>query len=325
MCHANQNSTLNSTSDFFDGVFEKRLSKTFFELFAFIAIPTVVALSYSIIWYERYGQDAKRTIVNKIFSSLCWTSIEFTLLVCIPDLSRYLLGPLPEFLCWFHLIIKNGLFAKILLLQTGLIILRYACIFWLRNPAAFNDDFWSRFINIWVLKISYSSQFVFVYLPGQHPMSYYICVGENPKADLKQPLKFNISFYILLIICIVTHILMSLRIFIYKHQIKNKIDSQIFLQKYASLNNSQSFFGSSTITFSLVALAAFGILFSKIVHLDPQELNDFPNYLFVYWMHLVNAPLTCILLLLLCYARNEFMRKTMIRELKDFLRIQNVY
>jgi hypothetical protein len=68
-----------------------------------------------------------------------------------------------------------------------------------------------------------------------------------------------------------------------------------------------------------------GFFFPKLFTLSPQELNDFPNYLFVYWMHLVNAPLTCIVLLLLCYARNDFMRKTMIRELKDFLRIQNVY
>ena len=313
----------NSTSDFFSGVYETRLSKTCFEVFAIISIPIVIVLSYSIIWYEHYGQDAKRTIVNKIFSSMCWICIEYSLLVSIPDLSRYLFGSLPELFCWSHLIIKNGLVVKLLLLQTGHIISRYACIFWMKNPAAFNDDFWSLFINIWVVGVSYLSQFVFVYLPGRHPVSYYICVGEDPKAGLKHPMKFNISLYILAIICAVIHIIMSLKIFIYKHKIKQNKESQSCTQKYAIIKSleSQSLSGFTTITFGLVALGIFGILFAKVVQLDPQELNQFPNYLFVYWMHLVNAPLTIILLLVLCCAKNRLLRKTILRELKDFLRL----
>jgi hypothetical protein len=47
-----------------------------------------------------------------------------------------------------HLVIKGGLLNKTLFLLNGLVISRYACIFWLKNPAAFHDDFWVRFINI---------------------------------------------------------------------------------------------------------------------------------------------------------------------------------
>jgi hypothetical protein len=93
------NSLSNSSGDFFAGVFENRPSKIIFMTFTFVAIPVVLLLLYSIIWYERFGLDAKRTIVNKLTSSFCWTGIQFVILVNIPDLGRYIFGPYSTNFC----------------------------------------------------------------------------------------------------------------------------------------------------------------------------------------------------------------------------------
>jgi hypothetical protein len=60
-----------------------------------------------------------------------------------------------------HLVIKGGLMNKILFLLNGLVISRYACVFWLKNPAAFHDDFWGRFINIWAYGLGFIPQVSF--------------------------------------------------------------------------------------------------------------------------------------------------------------------
>lgn len=311
----------NLTSDYFDGIFENRLSKIFFVTLTIIAIPVTSILNYSVIWYERFGQDAKRTIVNRMFSSLCWTGIEFSFLVSLPELFRFLCGPLPEWFCWFHLIIKNGIVSKLCSLQTGLIILRHACIFWLKNPAAFYDDFWSCFINIWVVIFSYTSSFVFIYLPGKQPINYYICTGKNPHDDLKQNTKFNIPFIILAGLALPIHIYSGFKIYRYKKKYNKKNLSGISIQNNIvhKTFEGQPVTDFTSIAVTLAVLVMFLYIFVRVARTDPQDLSIFPNYLFVYWINLANGPIVSLILIILTYIRNEKMRKIMYRELKDFL------
>jgi len=93
------NLTRSCTDDFFCGVFENRPSKIVFMTFTIVTIPFVLLLLYSIVWYERFGLDVKRTIVNKLTSSFCWVGMQFILLVNIPDLGRYFFGPYSENFC----------------------------------------------------------------------------------------------------------------------------------------------------------------------------------------------------------------------------------
>jgi hypothetical protein len=39
-------------------------------------------------------------------------------------------------------------------------LIRYVYIFWLKNLASFNDDFWYLLINVWVVAFSFISQVV---------------------------------------------------------------------------------------------------------------------------------------------------------------------
>ena len=38
-------------------------------------ISVIVPMFYSIIWYERFGSDKKRTIINQLVSEICWNAI----------------------------------------------------------------------------------------------------------------------------------------------------------------------------------------------------------------------------------------------------------
>ncbi len=38
-------------------------------------ISVILPMFYSIIWYERFGSDMKRTIINQLVSAICWNVI----------------------------------------------------------------------------------------------------------------------------------------------------------------------------------------------------------------------------------------------------------
>ncbi len=64
---------------------------------------------YSIIWFERFGSDKKRTLLNMLFSMTCWTALIFIICIQIPDTFRYIYGPLPSLVCSMHLFMRYTL------------------------------------------------------------------------------------------------------------------------------------------------------------------------------------------------------------------------
>ena len=51
-----------TNDDFFRDLFQPRWSKTLFVLFSGIGTSVCLLLIYSIVWFERYGSDQKRTL-----------------------------------------------------------------------------------------------------------------------------------------------------------------------------------------------------------------------------------------------------------------------
>lgn len=134
----------NGTVITFEGLFSNRELKSICITFAVIFVPINLLLLYSIIWYEHFGVDAKQTIINKFLSSACWTCIIFILFVQVPELGRYLIGPMSETICTIQFTMKNVTSVQVLLFFDCIVVARYVYIFHLRNPAAFQDDFWNR-------------------------------------------------------------------------------------------------------------------------------------------------------------------------------------
>jgi len=169
---------INKSIDFFESAFRDGPIKTTAISVTLIFIAFLIPIGYGIIWYERYGSDKKRILVNRLLTSLCWTGIVMHVVVTPIDILRYLYGPLPVQFCYFLVIVKNVLNVQTALFADGVSLIRYMYVFYLKNPFDFKDDFWHFFLNFWVVGFSIVSQFTFVFLPGKQPMNFYLCTGQ---------------------------------------------------------------------------------------------------------------------------------------------------
>ncbi len=144
------NFSSNETVLFFNGLHEKRISKTL-GLVIGSTLPVVICLSATgVIWFERFGSDLKRIFINRAVSSICWNILAYFAFIHLPEIFLYFGQPFPEWFCFFHLVLRNVIVIQIVLWMDVIAIVRYIFIFWLKNPLSFQDNFWSCFINRWM-------------------------------------------------------------------------------------------------------------------------------------------------------------------------------
>ena len=122
-----------------------------------------ILTSIGIIWFERFGSDLKRICINRIISSVSWATLAWYILVQPADIFIYFYRPLPEWYCFFKLMLQNALVLQYILFYNSIIVIRYIFIFCLKNPENFQDDFWYRFINIWIVAFRFTFSKVMCY------------------------------------------------------------------------------------------------------------------------------------------------------------------
>ena len=174
---------LNNTNDFFKETLENNPNKNKFLIFCFILIFLVITVSYSIIWFEKHGSDKKRTIINRCVSSICGTLIIWQLTVQVSTMARILLGPFSHTCCFWFYVLRRALITRVFLLIDAITITRYIFIFWLKNPGAFNDEFWMRYVNLWTTWFCIMIPFVQAFFPNQKLMIYNICIGYHTESQ----------------------------------------------------------------------------------------------------------------------------------------------
>jgi hypothetical protein len=54
-----------------------------------------------------------------------------------------------------------------------------------------------------------------------------------------------------------------------------------------------------------------------INNLDPKAINEYPNYLFIYWTHSYGPAIFGGIVPIIYYTRNRPLREAVFRELKD--------
>jgi hypothetical protein len=145
-------------STLFHNVFENNFVRILLTVSPMLLILSML-LAHGIIWFERFGTDQKRTIINKLVSHGLYIIIISLPLIVLSDIIRYLVGPLPAKFCFFQVIFKGATFTQILCYFDAIIVAKYALIFWTKNPASLNHDFWSRFISIWIYIVSLTTSF----------------------------------------------------------------------------------------------------------------------------------------------------------------------
>ena len=102
-----QNSSM-EVENVFAELFEPQPLKTISVTLTILLVFCLMALNFGIIFYEKFGSDKKRTIINKLFSSTCWSVNAFYFFCQLTESFIYVYGPLPESVCFVHLINKRA-------------------------------------------------------------------------------------------------------------------------------------------------------------------------------------------------------------------------
>ena len=284
---------------------------------SFFLIVLVVAVSFSIIWFEKFGSDKKRIIINQCVSSICWTLIVWQMTIQLSAIARMLFGPLPHSFCFWFYVLRRALITKMFLIINAVTITRYIFIFWLKNPGAFNDEFWMRFINIWTSVFCLMISFIQAFFPNQKLPLYNLCIGYHPdsqSATSSTNMCIEIS-------TIVLQLGLFVKIKVQKWQICHKSQNHPQSHKMVELAAIET---SSLINFSqtivLVMVNVFFVFFIFIgILVQPCFLISRPDAFFVPSSLLLLPSLVSLLITGSLLILNPAIVKVIFRELKTNL------
>jgi len=283
--------------------------------FSFSSIIITTLICYTIIWYERYGSDKKRTLINKLVSSICWNTLLWCCTVQSLYTVRFAFGPLPPFLCFFLFILKKTIVINYALLLNAITFIRYIFIFWLNNPAAFNDDFWCVFINIWTFGFSFIFQFLRAVVPGNQLLEHHICTGEDPTPILLLP-SFGRGY--IETFGLVLHVCIYIRIALYKKKQANTfgpVGRSKFLKNLILSDVDKRSISSFATNVCCILVIASGMVLATIGKFDScSDFKSFPKYLYVYYTYLFIPGFFSIFIFLVFNFRNKDLKQIISRQ-----------
>ena len=295
---------MNSTSpDFFHFLTENRPEKWAGIVVLTVVIVLGIPMLYGVIWYERFGNDVKRTLINRFVSLNCWIGIAY-LVYKVSDIYRFIVGPMPSWYCDFHVTMYATFIRMSLLCLDASVLTRYAFIFWLKNPWAFRDDFWSTFVGIWIVGFSFLSLFAWHFVARFNVIGYYFCTGQDFTFAKDS---FPRDLGIIEKLTAALHLLIYLRIKLYKRQ-QPEMDAS---------NNALTKASIFTFFFNMCKM---GLIFTLIMVIKQIEntpillLSQYPHYLLFYYLNFAFPSMFVILILVSFYSRAH-LRKTLKDEL----------
>ena len=112
-----------NSTDVYHFLFENHPSKIITMIVGTVIVVADIVLFLGIIWFERFETHHSRTLMNKLFSSMCWTSI-FSQVVTFCDIVRYSTGPISLNLCYVIFLLKVMFKSMLLMFLVALILTR---------------------------------------------------------------------------------------------------------------------------------------------------------------------------------------------------------
>ena len=296
-----------ASSDYFAHLFSDHLTSMYIFL-AFAILSTMVCplALYCVIWFERFGSDSKRTLLNMLASLGCWSLIEFIIFVEIPEILRHFIGPLNSILCFFLQTDRSRIYNDLLLQLDAMAIVRYISIFWLKNPAGINDDFWIVFINLFIKMLGAITMFAWHFLAPRQPLGYYICSGQNPIEDYKKPIKF---YAVAEIFTLILQITVNLKINLFKKKV-TLVEGNIRHKNQKSITSRKIDYAVNIYIF----ITLLNIL--KLTPTRPEDLHKYPNYLLLYYRSLAMPGIGAILLFSVYFIRHSSLRRLIFEKLE---------
>ena len=148
-----------------------------------ISICNLFALTpflYTIVWYERFGSEHPRTLLNQLVASTCWNGIIHNILFVPLSIFIDFFGKMSYRFCQFNFLLKNSTMSHLLLMLAVIIFVKYISIYKLKNPTELLNDFWCFYLNILFIFLAVVFQTAVTVLPGVNPIYFHICTGKNP-------------------------------------------------------------------------------------------------------------------------------------------------
>ena len=237
-------------------------------LFSFAATIFITPFLIFIIQFERDNHN--RTLINQFISSIMWIGVWWNMIMQPITFYRYMVGPFcSKFLCCLDSILRNGLSMHALMLFDAIIIARCAYMHCLKNPTALQDDYWKMFTNLWISVFWFVTQTVYIITPGKNPINYYMCMGTYPREYQNQPVKANLSMLFVTLFSIGLHLAIAV-----VHLKPNNTAEQ------------KSLFSRATNNIGITSLMCASLLLPAFINQkEPEELNQYPNYLLLYALH----------------------------------------
>jgi hypothetical protein len=308
-------------NDYFSGLFQNRLSLKLALSFSFFGTYAGIFCVICIIWFAKSGSDLKRTFLNRLYSSFWWSVLAWFLLIQNLTMIRYSFGPLPKALCYVSQFFNFYITMRLFILLDCIMVARYCLIFWLKNPAGFNDEFWSAFIKCWSSVFVLISQLIIFFLPGQDHPDFWICLGSNPNVGIFPEYKSALINTVIKIVSFAIHIAITARIKVYKNRIKNENESYHPRSKMFWLffveDNTVINIAESVVPFVLVGLAVSFNSPRKDINLD--ILNHYPECLLEYFHSLVRPVLLLVILLSFYIAKKPKLRAAVKQEIFNII------
>ena len=323
------NSTTNGSFTVFTSIYAWNSSKIIGILISLFNILFVTPFFCYIIWYERYGANHRRTLINQFVASNCYYAIAYLVIVQSLDVVTSAFGPfsigqLGFAFCHVKRFIRSVIVFQVIQTIAATILIKYIYIFIVKNPSDVHDEYWCLFMNIWTLFVSLITQFVYQFLPGRNLTTIYVCTGYFDRSLLHLPVKVNQFTQIFMIVLIILVVIAFTKINLYKRKNRVETISPNAVSSWTYPSNVKQMLNTSLVNLATIAFALILIVPSVTVPLylsfnDPELLNLSPNYQIYHFSDHGLILISMISRLAIHYVRNQVMRKTIFREIKDDL------
>ena len=236
---------------------------------------------------------------------------------------------MPLIICQINFFFKRTITTQLMMFLNVIMMSRFFYIFVLRNPTAFQDEFWSFFGNIWILFFSWTGQMASEIMLGCENINVNICSGVNRNIpdDCQKGTRNDRFNGIVSIFSFLIHSFVLIKIQIFKWK-KPARPNLLKVTKLAWRNFLETNFCSNVILtavncFTLVIMFIMPYVVRKLMYVENSEKV---HIMFDIYYRLVRVPLTILLLLLLLLANNSALRILVTKEiLKMVCRIKEIF
>ena len=235
----------------------------------------------------------------------------YLLVMLSGDIVISMFSPLPSWYCHLQIFLKNVALIASLLTTDSIMIIKNLFIFWLKNPASVNDDFWNVFLVQWIIGFSSIRQFTYMFWPERQPINYYVCIGQFPESEAALtflPRWFTISIPL---VSFALLLFTTVRVKLYKMKIAPAQGDQLSVVQ--SIDKDLQANKKLYITLG-VSLCFVSLVIYNLKRVDPTNVNNYPNY-HSFWIFHILTPLAIAAIASSIIALKVSMRKTLIKEL----------